>query len=59
MGSELARKRKSMICPRCLTDLGFGVASLEVSDASWSRLGTFLGPLVACRGAIWRHRALS
>ena len=33
---------------RCLIHFGFLAAPLEVSEASWSRLGAFLGPLAAC-----------
>ena len=47
--SERAKMHKSLISFRSLKDLGFLGASLEVSEASWSRLGAFLGPL----GASW------
>ena len=47
IGSETARRQTSLVFLRSLKDFGLLEASLGGSLASWSRLGTVLGPLGA------------
>eukprot|EP00959_Pyramimonas_sp_CCMP1952_P423103 8862983-Pyramimonas_sp.AAC.1 len=44
---EEARKQASLIFFRCLKEFRFLGASPQISEASWSSLGAFLGPLGA------------
>ena len=47
IGSETARRQKSLVFLKFLKDFGFLEASLGSSLASWSRLGAVSGPLGA------------
>ena len=53
IGSENARRQKSVVFLRFLMDFGFLEASLGSYLASWSRLGAVLGPSWAVLGPSW------